>query len=335
MATSNQHGVTKQEFKALTERKKAQRFRKALMQALDRYSLKPQSLRLVSMDSRPVFRIDTRGESFAAKFHDPSEHTLAQVQGEVRFLDFISRHTELCIEEPLANSKRSFVTKVESEWLPEPAHISICSWVPGRPLRDAVSARSYGLLGRCAAILHQVSPSFRPGRGFQILTNDRVFYWDPETITSRKDRKLLPKQRQEVFRKSAQHAQMAISRIWKSGKPIVIHGDLHPSNVKMHRSSLSLYDFEDIAWGFPQQDIGTSMYYIRFRENYAALLGAFRKGYEKVSPWPLASDRQLDQFVMARQLMLTNYVVNFDISPKKYLLEFEGRLRLLLGGKTS
>ncbi len=62
-----------------------------------------------------------------------------------------------------------------------------------------MSARSYYRLGRCAAALHKASPSFRPGNDFQILTNDRVFYWDKETILSPHDRTPLPKPRQLLF----------------------------------------------------------------------------------------------------------------------------------------
>mgnify|MGYP001032883170 CR=1 FL=1 len=103
----------------------------------------------------------------------------------------------------------------------------------------------------------------------------------------------------------------------------------------MHGSNLSLFDFEDITWGFPEQDIGTAMYHVRFRNDYPELLAAFREGYEQVYSWPLGSDRQLDLFVIARLLMFANYVVNFNISPIKWLPLFEEKLNALLNWKTS
>ena len=324
-----------QDFKSLTKRGKAQRYRRALTQALKAYPVEVRSLRFISLESKSVYRVYTDSGCFAAKFHDPREHALSQMMGEMQFLDHVSKHSELCIETPLANTKGEFVTEIKSIWLPEPAHVALCSWVPGSQLKDFISIRSYRHLGKCSAMLHKASPSFRPGREFGILTNNQVFYWDKETILSRQDRELLPKQRQNLFRKGAQLAQKAIKKIWRSGKPIIIHNDLHPCNVKVHRGNLSLYDFEDITWGFPVQDIGTAMYHIRFRNDYPELLGAFREDYEHVLPWPLDSDQQLDRFVIARLLMFANYVVNFNINPIKHLPQFETKLKTLLNGKAS
>lgn len=289
-----------------------------------------KSVRFVSLESKPVFRVYAVSGCFAAKFHEPAEHTLSQMKGEMRLLDYLSGHCMLSTEMPLANNKRGLVTKIRSAWLPGPAHVALTSWLPGRRLKNAISSSSYRHLGTCSARLHEASSSFRPGRKFRILTNNRVFYWDEETILSRKDRKLLPLRRQDLFREGAGIAKRAITTRWGSGKPIVIHNDLHPCNVKVHHGSLSMYDFEDITWGYPEQDIGTAMYHVRFRRDYPKLLGAFREGYEKVLHWPFDADSQLDDFVIARMLMFANYVVNYNIRPSKYLSQFEKNLRALL-----
>ncbi len=318
-------------FESLTRRGKLLRYRRTLAQALERYPLKVNSLRFVSFESKPVYRVDADLGCFAAKFHDPKEHVLSQMVGQMQFLDHVSRRSELCIETPLANSDGEFVTEIATNWMPGPAHLALCSWVPGNQLEHSISARSYRYLGKCSALLHQVSRSFRPPSGFRILTNDRVFYWDKETILSQRASRLLPKRRQNLYKKGAQCAQQAIESLWSSTKPIVIHNDLHPCNVKVHRDKLSLYDFEDITWGFPEQDIGTAMYYVRFRNDYPELLGAFKEGYEEVLPWPLESGQQLDQLVIARLLMFANYVVNFDLNPMKHLPQFDVKLKRLFG----
>lgn len=318
-------------FESLTNRGKVGRYRKVLEDGLQAYSLKIDSIRFVSMDSKPVFQVRTRGGAFAAKFHDPEQHELSQLTGELRFLAHIAKRSKLSVEIPLANTKSRFVTRVESPWIPEPVHLSLRSWLPGRELGDQISKTVYERLGRCAAQLHEGAKSFRPPKSFQILTNDKVYYWDKETLLSRKDAKLLPARRQTVFKRGTQFAERAIRQVWKSGKPRVIHSDLHGANVKVAGTNLHLFDFEDITWGFPEQDIGTAAYYIRFRDDYEALLNAFREGYEQVAPWPLKSARQLDAFVAARVLMLANYVVNYNVSPEEHLPRFEKRVKALLG----
>ena len=162
------------DFDLLTKRGKAQRYRNTLIQALQMYAIEVKSIRFKSMETKPVFRIYTNSESYAAKFHDPTEHVLSQMIGELQFLDHISRNSNLCVETPLANINGELVTEINSHWLPAIAHIAICSWVPGRQLKHEISPRAYRYLGISSAMLHKVSSSFRPKRNFEILTNNKV-----------------------------------------------------------------------------------------------------------------------------------------------------------------
>ena len=91
-----------------------------------------------------------------------------------------------------------------------------------------------------------------------------------------------------------------------------------------------MYDFEDIAYGRPEQDIGTALYHVRFRDEYSLFYHSFRAGYEVVQPWPLASDQQLDAFIMARLIMFANYVINYNINPEENLKEFASELDVLI-----
>jgi Ser/Thr protein kinase RdoA (MazF antagonist) len=252
------------------------------------------------------------------------------MMGEMKFLSHIARISGLDVETPHPNRSGKLVTEVKSPLLPDPAYLAVCQWVPGRALANFISVPAYRNLGYCAAMLHKAARSFRPGKAFSILTNDRVFYWDKETILSLEDERLLPTRRQELFRKGARLVDREIKRTWKGRKPMVIHNDLHPCNVKVRRGGLSIFDFEDITWGFPEQDIGTAIYHVRFEKNYPRLLGGFREGYERVLEWPFRSERQLELLAAARLLMFANYVINYDIKPAKYLRIFEKKLGTIL-----
>ncbi|MGD8628314.1 MAG: phosphotransferase [bacterium] len=318
------------QFSELTKRGKILRYRSVALQALESYPVRVRSMRFISSGSKPVFRVDTDSGRYAVKFHNPLEHKLPQMMGELRFLSHVARVSGLDVETPLRNRSGKLVTVVRSPLLPEPAYVAVCRWVSGRALADFISVGAYRNLGRCAAMLHRAARSFRPGKNFDILVNDRVFYWDKETILSLDDKKLLPKRRQDLFRKGARLVDREIKRTWKNRKPVVIHNDLHPCNIKVHRGALSIFDFEDITWGFPEQDIGTAIYHVRFEKNYPGLLGGFRAGYEGVLPWPFGSGRQLELLAAARVLMFANYVINYNINPAKYLRIFERKLRTIL-----
>ena len=79
-----------QDFHSLTQRGKAQRYRRALTQALEAYPIEVKSLKFISMESKPVYRVDTASGCFAAKFHEPPEHALSQMMAGMQFLDYVS-----------------------------------------------------------------------------------------------------------------------------------------------------------------------------------------------------------------------------------------------------
>ena len=135
-------------FELLTKRGRVRRYRQALAQALRDYPVAWQSLRLVSLESKPVFCVETPSARFAAKFHDASQHADSQMRGETQFLAHVSTHAGLLVEAPLPNNQGDLVTVVQSEGLPVPAQVALYRWLPGRqlsnhipPVRIACSAR--------------------------------------------------------------------------------------------------------------------------------------------------------------------------------------------------
>jgi Ser/Thr protein kinase RdoA (MazF antagonist) len=87
----------------------------------------------------------------------------------------------------------------------------------------------------------------------------------------------------------------------------VVHGDLHEWNVHLTGTRLYAFDFEDVMFALPAQDVAICLYASRVKENKKVIREAFRRGYEEVLEWPVESDEQLDGFHAARQVMLMNY----------------------------
>jgi Ser/Thr protein kinase RdoA (MazF antagonist) len=86
----------------------------------------------------------------------------------------------------------------------------------------------------------------------------------------------------------------------------VLHGDLHSWNVKVTGGRVVAFDFEDLMWGWPVQDIATTLYYWWGRDDFQLLRSAFRQGYETVAPWPDATGDEVDTFIVGRALVIAN-----------------------------
>ena len=69
-------------------------------------------------------------------------------------------------------------------------------------------------------------------------------------------------------------------------------------------------DFEDLAWGYPIQDIATTLSYFDNPKAKAAYWGPFKSGYSRYMPWPEEFSGQIETHIHIRDTMLANYVVS-------------------------
>lgn len=97
-------------------------------------------------------------------------------------------------------------------------------WVPGRPLREAMSAPRAEELGCMAALLHEYASATRPVGVPPVLIADRVLYWLTPNLLS-----LTPEA--SMLAEALERATSALKSLWADppNVPHIVHGDLTPS----------------------------------------------------------------------------------------------------------
>ena len=112
----------------------------------------------------------------------------------------------------------------------------------------------------------------------------------------------------------------------------ILHGDLHQYNVRYYHGTLFPIDFEDLMFGWPVQDIATTLYYFDSKK-FVELHAAFQEGYTRHSSWPERHAGEIDSFIAARGLGLANFILN-DPNPawKEQAGEFIERVEKRLLG---
>lgn len=114
----------------------------------------------------------------------------------------------------------------------------------------------------------------------------------------------------------------------------LLHGDLHQWNVRYSRGRLSPIDFEDLMWGWPVQDIATTLYYSVDEDDYPVKRVAFEQGYQRISPWPERIPGEIASFIAARGLGMANFVLHhpelIDNDTPAFLERVEKRLQRLM-----
>ena len=140
---------------------------------------------------------------------------------------------------------------------------------------------------------------------------------------------------ENLLREAVAVTDARIATLNREQRPIVLHGDLHQWNVKLHRGVLSPFDFEDLLWGVPVLDVATSLYYVRERDDYRALASAFRSGYERRRQWVERDPGEVDRLMFARSMLLLNSLAlepGLDVGDREaFVRRREGYALIALG----
>lgn len=326
-------------YTALTVRGQARRLRALAYEALQHYDLDVARLRLVTNDMNGIFRVDTRtGQKYILRVTLPEGgHNHDHVAAEMDWLSALARDTTLSVPRPLAARDGSFVVEASAPGVPEARFCAIFSWVPGKNLAEHMSLTNISKLGELMARLHVHALTYHPPDSLSLLRFDRVFpFPEPVVLFDERFSALFPPERRVIYQRAIDWAQDSINRLKASGEPMrIIHGDLHQWNVRNARGVLSPIDFEDLMWGWPVQDIATTLYYFFDPATFPEMRSAFQEGYTRISPWPERYPGEIASFIAARAVGLANFVLN-DPNPEwknkvpEFIETIERRLRRLM-----
>jgi Ser/Thr protein kinase RdoA (MazF antagonist) len=308
------------EFYGLTYRGRALRLRRLAHAALQEYDLAIKRLRLITIEMNGIFRVDTTdGRKYILRITDPSScHGLEEIRSEMMWLAALRHDSQLGVPEPLLTRQGALVTTVEQVGVPEARHCVVFGWVPGIDLAQRLSAENVSKLGELGAHLHNHAQAFVPPQGFRIRTLDKVFPYadlafadvEPVVIFQDRYRHLFPPARRVIYERAVEQAQETLDKLYADGqKPRVIHNDLHQWNVRVYHGQIFALDFEDLAWGYPVQDIATTLYYFQGLAQRQELVDAYKQGYTKHGEWPEEYPGQIETLIVGRGVMLVNYLV--------------------------
>ncbi len=327
-------------FHDLTELGRARRLRQVVAAALERYDLEAARLRLMSNDTNGVFRLDTAdGRKLVVRvgLGGAIGHSPGQVEAETGWLAALAAEPDLQVAEPLAARDGRRFVRVAVGGVPDPRNVVVFTWLPGRLLEERLDDDTLEAYGMLAARLHRHGRTHRPAEPGAVARYDEVMPFDEPLVILEAERDLMPPSRRRVFADAVERVAAGIRALQAGGEPMrLLHGDLHPWNVKVNRRGLAPFDFEDLMWGWPVQDVATSLWYLLRRQDYERWKVRFRAGYETVAPWPVPTEDDLRTFLIGRYVVLGNGLVltpEWRTEAGRLLRLYEEHLRRLLAGR--
>ena len=318
------------DFQALTAQGKARRLRTLVLNALQQYSFEIANLRLLGIYSNLLFRVDTTaGASYVVRVCAPNWRTEEDLRSEAIWLQALDRDTDIGAPRPIPARNGDLSVTATAEHVPGSRRCMVMSWVPGRPLGQALTEPNLYRMGQLFARLHIYSAGFAPTNdGFTRRKMSSFLARDePHALFSADARPAFSASNWAIFEHVLAKVTASFEQLYANPTDLrVIHNDLHHNNIHIYRGHLYPLDFEDTIWGYPVQDIAMALQDLMSDvspDQFDPLLAQFRAGYSSLAPWPEQYTGQIDTFRAGRMLWVANYVA---INERAYLEGFIERL---------
>lgn len=298
-------------FEALTPKSQAARLRNFVRDVLTSYPVLPEGLRIrtVARSFNTVLRVRSSDGFDGALRLGPQERIHAQGTEEVEIAWMRSLAADGVASPPQVIAARDGRVVVHHQRVDVPG-TRVCvlfDWVPGRPLREAMSAPRAEELGCMAALLHEYAAATRPAHVPPVLVADRVLYWLTPNL-------LLLAPGASMLAEALERATSVLTSLWADppNAPHIVHGDLTPSNVIVHQGRLRPIDFQDLVWGLDIWDLSISIASLQRFDQTGSLRERFHQGYAAVREWPDVSSDVMTALIAARRLHQLNLTLNLD-----------------------
>lgn len=284
------------------------------MAALTHYDLQSPEIAYHGFETNLFYRVTTAsGKRFMLRLASPGWRTFEDLLSEALWLDALHRETDIPAPRILPARSGAFVLPLCGPDVPVTWNTSLMTWAPGRLLGHYLTERNLEKMGELFAKLHQHGATWTPPAGF---TTRRFEHWlsrgeenliigDGQTAVT------LPSSARDLLNRMHEHVETVYAALDRSDLR-VIHCDLWHDNIKLYQGALYPFDFEDTVWGFRAHDIAMAMLDLletTGEVRYTVLLKAFRRGYERLMPWP---DERIEPFQIGRLLWKVNWVARYE-----------------------
>ncbi len=292
-------------YNQLTRLGEIRRIRQLALNALKQYDLEVERMRFVAWWTHPVFRLRTKdGRSYAIRICEPGWRTDTDLLSEAMWLEALHRDSDIGAPAPVAARNGSYFVKATDSGVPQPRNCFVMTWVPGAMLiRQRLNEPILHAAGELFAQLHELALSFKSPKGFTTRRMDRVYAREEKDVlfeTQFRDA-FTPRSR-EIFERAQARVEEVFEQLYRDVNDLrVIHNDLWYENIKIYRSRLYPFDFEDTLWGYPVQDMATSLLDLMLDTDvarYPPLRQAFKQGYEAHATWPERYTDEIDTFMV-------------------------------------
>ena len=306
--------------------------------ALDGYGLSGARVSPLLHGRNAVFRVESfetqaqrpgtagRAQRYMLRVHGPGTGEAAEIRSELLWLQALRRDTDLSVPEPVPTLEGDLVCEARAPGVPEARRCVLLRWVEGRFLYDvAPSLARLRRIGAFMAALHRHAEQFEPPPGFvrdrqdaRSLLGEWVTAPEARRRTGDGGPGLLTKEDEALVERAAERLRPAAEALRPTADAFgLIHADLHPANILLHRGEVRAIDFDDCEFGYYAYDLAVLLTHLEEKRwpDQAGKRAAVLEGYRSVRPFPDSQAALLPTFMALRRLGSVAWLVRMSTHP--------------------
>jgi Ser/Thr protein kinase RdoA (MazF antagonist) len=293
--------------------------------ALQKYGLTPYwEAKLFLLSENITYAVTNKlsGDRLMLRISKPGYHTPAELLSEVLWVEHLRKCTAIVTAEPQKGLDGEYVQFLDSPLAKDVYTCLLYEFLEGRnpdESDEATALRSFIDLGEITAYMHRDTREWKPAR-----TLPR-FQWDFDAMMLRIGRwQENPELDGEKIDTFTQCQKLLEKRLKKYGRTKynygLIHADCRLSNLLIDGMTIKVIDFDDCGYSWYMFDLAAAVSFIGHKQIAAGLIENWLIGYQKVLPLAKAELKEVDTFLMARQLSLLGWLGSHqDSGPAKEL----------------
>lgn len=319
-------------FRDLSPQTQKLRLRREAFEVLRAYPIEVRQVRCLNHGFNTTFRVEaTDGTLYALRLNASTHRRPENVRGELAWLSALASETDLRLPRPVARKDGALLSFFPSAAMGRELMAVLFHWLPGPTLSLASPPEHFRGVGEIMAKLHRQAEHWQPPADVAFPDARRVGMGWPDQIECSH----LTDAEKAVYAEATLVAQASLDALSCRQPNHVLHGDLHPWNLKRCRGRMYVFDFDDSSIGTPGLDVAITSFYLRRAPQGEAMEEAFRAGYSGVHPWPDTTATELEALLASRQIFLSNDLVAIENSEIRnelagYLAKGVSRLRAFL-----
>lgn len=266
---------------------------------------------LINLSENHTFRVDAPdGGRYALRVHRPGYNSGAAIGSELRWLEAISRDTDVPCPRPLPGSDGALVQRI-ADGDGASRHAVLFGFLPGRaPGEDEDLAPGFRTLGRLAATLHRHVEGWRRPAGFTRLVWDAGAVLDPGGLWG--DWRAAPgvdAAVRPVLDRLDARLRADLGAYGRAPDRFgLIHADMRLANLLVDGGTTRLIDFDDCGFGWFAYDFAAAVSFFEDAPAVPELKAAWLDGYRAVRPFGTVDEGAMEACVLLRRMALLAWI---------------------------